>query len=90
MEATVPSLDNQHTDNRSSRWLGIVRTAMVQVMVLLALSVAVVYYLDWSSDKAWEDFLAAGKSEGLMLKSQLQSVMPVHRVSGKAPCAKSG
>jgi hypothetical protein len=90
MEATVPSLDNQDTENRSTRWLGIVQTAMVQVMVLLALSVAVVYYLDWSSDKAWEEFLAASKSEGLVLKSQLQSVMPLHVGSGKAPCAKKG
>jgi hypothetical protein len=85
MEATVPSLDNQDTANRSSRWLGIVQTAMIQVMVLLALSVAVVYYLDWSSEKAWEEFLAASKSSSLVPRQQSTPVLWVDR---QAPCER--
>ena len=36
--------------NRGISWSGIGRTLLVEILVLLALSFAVVRYLEWSSD----------------------------------------
>ena len=55
----MPSLDNQRQTNRSLTWLGIVKTLLVQVLVLLALSGALIVYLNWSSNAARADFMGA-------------------------------
>jgi hypothetical protein len=53
----MPSLDNQRQTNRSLTWLGIVKTLLVQILVLLALSGALIVYLNWSSSAARADFM---------------------------------
>ena len=50
----MPSPGNQSRDNRGSDWLGIARTFVVEVLVLLALAGAFVGYLNWSSNKDFE------------------------------------
>src|SRR5712671_5739244 len=48
--------------NRGISWSGIGRTLLVEILVLLALSFAVVRYLEWSSDANQAEFMSATKS----------------------------
>ncbi len=49
-EASMPSLNSQRQSNRGISRSEIIGILLVQVLVLLALLVAVVRYLEWSSD----------------------------------------
>src|ERR1700740_3637256 len=57
-EASVALSGNQ-SSQRGIDWLAIVRILLMQVLVLAALSAAFVGYVNWSSDRAWEEFIAA-------------------------------
>jgi hypothetical protein len=83
----VPLLRSQSSENRAIDWLGIIRTMLLQVFVLLALSAAVIGYLKWSSDAAWSDFIAASKASALEPKHQQHSAVPVQTVGSQAICA---
>jgi hypothetical protein len=76
-EASVPSLRNQGPEKRGIDWPAIVRTLLIQVLVLLALSAAFIRYVNWSSDQAWAEFSAASKSPAPAAKLQPQSATPV-------------
>jgi hypothetical protein len=75
---------NQTPETRRIDWLGISRIVLVQVLVLLALSVAVIRYLDWSSEQAWAEFSRAIKSSAPVTT---QPATPVQAVKDKKPCA---
>ena len=47
---------------------------LVEVFVLLALAVAIVGYLNWSSEAAWTEFKAAGKLPASKSSSPVQTV----------------
>jgi hypothetical protein len=79
----MPSPANQSPANRPSFWPAIVRTLLVQVLVLLALSGAVIGYLNWSSDSAWAEFIAATKLSAPGVKN------PIQAVKGQAPCDRT-
>ena len=70
--------------------LGIVRIVLVQAMVLLALAGAVVRYVNWSSEVAWQEFISANRPAlaGASSQPQPQPQPPVQTVKGKAACAK--
>ena len=74
--------------SRTIDWLGIVRILLVQVMVLLALAGAVVRYVNWSSEAAWQEFISANKPPLSGPNHQPQSQAPVQTVKGKAVCAR--
>jgi hypothetical protein len=84
----VPSLRNQNPENRGIDWAGIVRTLLLQVLVLLALSGAVIGYLKWSSDAAWAEFIAASKASTLDPKHHQHSAVPVQTVEGQTICSR--
>jgi hypothetical protein len=85
----MPSLDNRSPKDRGNRWQGIVRTFLVEVLVLVALSGAVVRYLNWSSDAAWAEFISASRLEAPAPKFQPLSAMPAEAVKGQPPCGWS-
>ncbi len=62
MGGTVPLLDNQTPENRRIDWLAVIRTLLLQGLVLLALAGAVVVYLRWSSDANWSEFVSENGS----------------------------
>lgn len=68
-------------------WLGIIKTLLVQVVVLIALAGAVVWYLNWSSDAAWNEFINASKPPVSGANHHSQSSGRVHTASGKTACA---
>jgi hypothetical protein len=86
MEAYVPFPVDQNPKDRGIDWPAIVRTLLVQVLVLLALSVAFVRYVNWSSDAAWAEFTAAGRSSVVDPKLHAQSATPVQIVKGQKLC----
>ena len=47
------SSTGHQSNTRSIDWLRIVRILLVQVLVLVALAGAVVWYVNWSSEAAW-------------------------------------
>jgi hypothetical protein len=47
--------------NRGISWSGLGRTLLVEILVLLALSFAVVRYQEWSSDANQAEFMSATK-----------------------------
>jgi hypothetical protein len=84
----MPSPDNQSSANRGIDWKAVARTFLFQVLVLLALAVAFVGYINWSSDAAFEEFVAASKPAAPDSNSHLPSATPVMTVKGKAPCPR--
>jgi hypothetical protein len=80
-EAAVPSPAHQSPACHRSFWPAIVRTLLVEVLVLLALSGAIVVYLNWSSEAAWAEFKAANKPSAPNAS--------LHAVKGHMPCHRS-
>lgn len=84
----MSSIDKQTQMKRDIDRLEIVRILLVQVLVLLALSGAVVWYLNWSSDVAWNEFISASQPQTSGLNHHPQSKAPVlQTVKGRAACA---
>jgi hypothetical protein len=70
----------KRTASRQVFWVSIARIFLVEVLVLIALSASIVGYLNWSSEAAWSDFLAASK---------LQSNSAIHAVRDQPLCDRS-
>jgi hypothetical protein len=49
------------TTSAQGFWASIVRILLVEVLVLVALSGAIVFYVDWSSKVAFAEFLATSQ-----------------------------
>ena len=45
----MPSLDGADGQRRGGYWSGIVRSLLIQLLILTAISVAAVQYINWSS-----------------------------------------
>ena len=75
----MPSANNSTVSSRSF-WLSIFRILLVEIFVLLVLSGAIVGYLNWSSETAWAEFIAASK------QSEVGPTMPIQTAKGKASC----
>ena len=84
----MPFSDNQSPAKHGIDWLAIVRILLAQVVVLFALSAAVVGYVNWSSDVAWKEFTGAGKPEASEPMHHSQSSTPVQRVKDEALCTR--
>jgi hypothetical protein len=82
----VASPGNQNRGDRGGRWPALVRTLIIEIVVLLALAAAITYYMDWSSDANWAEFIAASQTSGLA-RSHLRS-QPVQSAKGQAPCRR--
>jgi hypothetical protein len=70
-------------DKRSPRgfdWPAIVKTLLVEIAVLLALTGAFVFYVNWSSEVAFEEFMDATGSASI----------PVRAAKGRANCDRKG
>ena len=79
----MPSPVSNSPASRQSFWPSIARIFLIEVLVLLALSGAVVGYLNWSSEAAWAEFMAASKQSASVPNSPLQTV------KGHMPCDRN-
>jgi len=84
----MSSTGHQSKLSRYIDWLMIVRIMLVQVLVLVTLAGAVAWYVNWSSEAAWQEFLSANKPPVSGPNHQPQSQAPVQAVKAKAACAK--
>jgi hypothetical protein len=84
----VSSPQNQSPENRRFDWPGILRILLVQVLVLAALMVAFVRYVNWSSDQAWAEFSRSFTAPALEEKSKPPSASPMRAVKNRMPCAR--
>jgi hypothetical protein len=83
----MPSLNSQRQSNHGIDWPGIVATLLVQILVVLAISVAVAFYLEWSSDANQAEFASATKPSSLSDSNHLPEVsIPIRTVRGRAGC----
>jgi len=83
----MPSLNSQRQSNRAISRSEIIGTLLVQVLVLLALLVAVVRYLEWSSDANQAEFAGATKPSLASGSNHLPEVsIPIRTVRGRAGC----
>jgi len=75
----VASRVDKSTASARGFWVSIVRIFVIEVLVLIALSGAVVGYLNWSSEVAFSEFLAASQHAA--------SVKPmIHAIKERVPC----
>ena len=71
----MPSPTNNNSPaSQQSFWPSIARILLVEILFLLALSGAVVGYLDWSSEAAWAEFNAPSKMSASEPKAPVQTV----------------
>ena len=82
----MPSLERQSGQSRGIHWRGIIATLLVQVLVLVILSVAAVYYVNWSSEAALAEFVGALKPSVSDHSRQFSN--PIQPVKGRTPCAR--
>ena len=79
---------NQIQDDRGFARRAIVRTVLLQLLVMLAVSGAVIGYLKWSSDAAWKEFIDAGNSPAPNAQHHSQASTPLQSVHGPAICTR--
>jgi hypothetical protein len=86
----VSSPRNQSPQNRRFDWPGIFRILLVQVLVLAALVVAFVRYVNWSSDQAWAEFSRAVTAPAPAAEetSKPPSATPMGAAKDRKPCAR--
>jgi hypothetical protein len=82
----MSSLENRDATNRGAIWLEIVRIALAQLVVLLALSGVFVRYVSWSSDATWAEFRAANPPSVPEQKPRPQSSAPVRTANAPKAC----
>ncbi len=71
------SLSSKGSWSSKGFWLSIARIALLEVALLIALAGAAVVYVDWSSQTAFAEFLAASK---------VPPGSSLHAVKGRASC----
>jgi hypothetical protein len=84
----MPLFNSQNQNVRGIRWRGIAATAVVELLVLLALAFAVVRYVEWSSDVAQAEFMSATKSSDPNHSGELST--PIRSLKGRAGCYRKG
>ncbi len=76
----MPSSAQQSPAHVRRSWPGIIWILLAEILVLVALSAAIVGYVNWSSEAAWAEFKAAGQ------RPAPQSDSSVQTVKAHAPC----
>jgi hypothetical protein len=72
-ERAMSLFNSQHQNDRGIRWRGIAATAMVELLVLFALSFAVVRYVEWSSAANQAEFMMRSERVELLTPSRIHS-----------------
>jgi len=82
----MPSSEGQSGRSRGIDWPGILASLLLQVLVLIALSVAAVAYVNWSSQAALAEFVGAPKPSVSDHSRRFSS--PIQPVKGRTSCAR--
>jgi hypothetical protein len=82
----MPTLERQSERGRGINRRAIVATSLVQVLVLIALSVAAVAYVNWSSEAALAEFV--GVFRPLTSDQARRFSSPLQPVKGRTSCVR--
>jgi hypothetical protein len=83
------SFNSQGERKHGISWPRIAATLLVQILVLLALLVAVVRYLEWSSEANRAEFISATKPSASDPNHRPESSLPLQSVKGRTTCYKA-
>jgi hypothetical protein len=86
----MPLFNSQRPRNSGSRWLGTATTVAVELLILIALAFTVVRYVEWSSEAAQAEFMAATKPSASDPNQSGTSSTPIQALRGRAACDRKG
>jgi hypothetical protein len=86
----MPLFNSQQQNDRGIRWWGAAATGVVELLVLLALGIAVVRYLEWSSGVVQAEFMSATKSSVSDPNPSGEFSTPVQARKGRTACDRKG
>jgi hypothetical protein len=86
----MPLFDSQQQNTRGIRWLGMAATAVVDLLILLALAFTVVRYVEWSSAAAQAEFMSATNSSVSDRNHSGEFSTPIQSLKGQAGCLRKG
>jgi hypothetical protein len=81
----MPSFDHASRNNTADYWSAVTGILSIQIVVLFALSVAVIVYLNWSSKAAVREFTATG-SPTVSQPSHLPQSSPLQQAKNRTAC----
>jgi cell division septal protein FtsQ len=82
----MPSFDHASRNNTADYWSAVTGILSIQIVVLFALSVAVIVYLNWSSKAAVREFMATGNPSVSEPSHLPQSSVPLQQVKSRTAC----
>jgi cell division septal protein FtsQ len=82
----MPSFDHASRNNNADYWSAITGILSIQIVVLFALSVAVMVYLNWSSKAAVREFMATGNPSVSEPGRLPESSVPLQQVKSRTAC----
>jgi hypothetical protein len=83
-------INSQQQNDRAMRWWGTAATVVVELLVLLALGVAVVRYLEWSSAVNQAEFMSATEPSASVANHSGEFSTPVQALKVRADCDRKG
>jgi hypothetical protein len=83
----MPSLDRASRNDSGTYWSGIAGILAIQLAVLFAVSIAAILYLNWSSNAALAEFMAAGKPSASQPSHLPQPSVPVQMAKRRTACS---
>jgi hypothetical protein len=86
----MPLLISQNQNVRGIRWHGVAATVVVELLVLLALGVAVVRYLEWSSETNQAEFMSATNPSASDPNYSGEFSTPIQALKVRADCDRKG
>ena len=86
----MPLFESQQQNGRGNRWLGMAATAVVDLLVLLALAFTVVRYVEWSSAAAQAEFMNATNSSASDRNHSGEFSTSIQSLKGQAGCPRKG
>jgi hypothetical protein len=84
----MPSFDHASRNNNADYWSAVTGILSIQIVVLFALSVSVIVYLDWSSKAAVSEFMATGYPSVSEPGRLPQSSGPPQQVKSRTACPR--
>jgi hypothetical protein len=84
----MPLFDRASRNNNCDYWSEITGILSIQLVVLFALSVIALVYVNWSSKAAVTDFMATGKPSVSEPSRLPQSSVPLQHVKNRTGCPR--
>jgi hypothetical protein len=81
----MPEPNEKSQENYGYDWLGVARTAVIEVLALLVLAGAFIGYVSWSSNTAFQEFIGTSEPSAANHGRLPPSANPIQPVKGQLP-----